>query len=60
MLAITGGIVLAGITDSVAHRLGGFLQMLVISLFLAFAIEPAVSWLARRGWRRGAATGLVF
>lgn len=31
-----------------------------MSLFLSFAIEPAVGYLARRGWRRGAATGLIF
>jgi predicted PurR-regulated permease PerM len=32
---------------------------LVISLFLSFALEPAVNWLARHGWRRGLATALV-
>src|SRR5262249_41968663 len=51
---------LAGIADSIVHRLAGFLQIIVISLFLSFAIEPAVDYLAQRGWRRGAATGLVF
>jgi predicted PurR-regulated permease PerM len=60
MAAIVGGLVLAGIADSLLHRLAGFLQIVMISLFLSFAIEPAVSYLARRGWRRGAATGLVF
>lgn len=60
MLAIAGGIVFAGIADSILHRLAGFIQIIVISLFLSFAIEPAVSYLARRGWRRGLATALVF
>jgi predicted PurR-regulated permease PerM len=60
MAAIIGGLVLAGIADSLLHRLAGFLQIIVISLFLSFAIEPAVDYLAKRGWRRGAATGLVF
>jgi predicted PurR-regulated permease PerM len=32
---------------------------LLVALFLSFAMEPAVNWLVRRGWRRGAATGLV-
>src|SRR5262245_61502107 len=41
-------------------RLRGLIVMLLVSLFLSFAIEPAVNWLERRGWRRGAATGLVF
>jgi predicted PurR-regulated permease PerM len=34
--------------------------MLLVSLFLAFAIEPAANYLARRGWRRGLATATVF
>ncbi|WP_378734353.1 AI-2E family transporter [Nocardia brasiliensis] len=41
-------------------RLQGLLTILLVSLFLAFAIEPAVNWLARRGMRRGPATGVVF
>jgi predicted PurR-regulated permease PerM len=32
---------------------------LLISLFASFALEPAVDWLAARGWRRGVATGLL-
>ncbi|MFD0690064.1 AI-2E family transporter [Actinomadura fibrosa] len=43
-----------------AERLRELLLLLLISLFLAFAIEPAVNWLAARGWRRGLATGLMF
>jgi len=58
--AIAAGVVLAGIADSIVHRLAGFFQIIVISLFLSFAIEPAVDYLAKRGWRRGAATGLAF
>ncbi len=60
VVAIAGGLVLAGIADSLLHRLAGFLQIILISLFLSFAIEPAVGYLAKRGWRRGAATGLMF
>ena len=41
------------------HQLSDFLVLLVISLFLALAIEPAVNRLAARGWKRGAATGLM-
>jgi predicted PurR-regulated permease PerM len=41
-------------------RLRTLLILLLVSLFLAIAIEPAVNALARRGWRRGAATGVVF
>ncbi|QKG19232.1 AI-2E family transporter [Actinomadura verrucosospora] len=42
------------------ERLRGLLLIVLVSLFLAFAIEPAVNRLAARGWRRGAATALMF
>ncbi|MCW2900699.1 MAG: yhhT 3 [Streptosporangiaceae bacterium] len=44
----------------VALRLRGLLLLLLIAMFLALAIEPAVNKLASHGCRRGAATGLVF
>jgi predicted PurR-regulated permease PerM len=37
----------------------GFLLTVVMSFFVAFALLPAVEWLTRRGWRRGAAAGVV-
>lgn len=40
-------------------RLFGFFLLLVISVFLAFAIEPGTNRLARRGMRRGVATSLI-
>jgi predicted PurR-regulated permease PerM len=42
------------------QRLRTLLVLLLVALFLAIAIEPAVNALARRGWRRGAATAVVF
>lgn len=36
------------------------LYMVFVALFIAVAIEPAVQYLDRRGWRRGVATGFVF
>ncbi|MGW7350537.1 AI-2E family transporter [Streptomyces sp. NPDC054784] len=41
-------------------RLVGLLLDVLIAFFLALAMEPAVDWLAARGVRRGAGTGLVF
>ena len=41
------------------RNLRDLIVMLVAALFLSFALEPAVNWLAQRGWRRGVATGLV-
>lgn len=36
-----------------------FILLLMLALLLAIAMEPAVSALANKGWRRGSATGLV-
>lgn len=48
---------------TVALTLLGILQQvvlwIVLALFFSFALEPAVNRLARRGWRRGSATGLL-
>ncbi|WP_419841274.1 AI-2E family transporter [Candidatus Poriferisodalis sp.] len=41
-------------------RLRSLLVVLLVSLFLSFAMEPAVNWLARKGWRRGLGTAAVF
>jgi predicted PurR-regulated permease PerM len=41
-------------------RLRSLIVMLLVSVFLAFAMEPATNYLARRGWRRGLATATVF
>ncbi len=42
------------------HQLIGLLVNVLIAFFLALAIEPAVSWMASRGLRRGFATFIVF
>jgi predicted PurR-regulated permease PerM len=44
----------------VVRALRSVLIILAVSLFLSFAMEPAVQWLSRRGMRRGPATALVF
>ena len=40
-------------------RLRGLLLLLLVSLFLSFAIEPGVNRLVKRGWRRGRATAMI-
>ena len=40
-------------------RLDGLALLLVISLFLALAVEPGVNRLVRRGWRRGTSTAVI-
>ncbi len=44
----------------VLRRLRGLLILVLISFFLSIALEPGVNYLARRGWRRGLATGAMF
>jgi predicted PurR-regulated permease PerM len=41
------------------RQLSTLLTWIVVALFASFALEPAVDWLARRGWRRGLATGVI-
>lgn len=43
-----------------AFRLSSIIFMVFVSVFVTVAFEPPVHYLAKRGWRRGAATGLVF
>jgi predicted PurR-regulated permease PerM len=43
-----------------AFRLSSVIFMVFVSLFVTVAFEPPVHFLAKRGWRRGAATGVVF
>lgn len=44
----------------VAYRLRGLIFMLVISLFISIALEPAVQFLTSRGWTRRGASAIVF
>jgi predicted PurR-regulated permease PerM len=54
------GFALLWLARGVLHSLRPFFLMLLVSLFLSFAIEPAVNALERRGMRRGLATGGIF
>jgi predicted PurR-regulated permease PerM len=40
-------------------KLHSLLVLLLVAFFISFAMEPAVAWLERRGWRRGMGTALV-
>lgn len=60
LLSLVVALVAAYATLIVVRALRDLLVMLLVALFLSFAMEPAVQWLAERGWRRGAATGFVF
>jgi predicted PurR-regulated permease PerM len=53
-----GGLIALAVRDTFG-KLSNLLVILLVSLFLSLAIEPGVNRLARRGWRRGSATGLI-
>ncbi|MFC7450262.1 AI-2E family transporter [Rhodococcus daqingensis] len=55
LLAVAGYQVLGWLLQS----LRGFLGMLFLAWLFSITLEPVVDWFERRGWRRGAGTGLV-
>ncbi|MFH1103761.1 MAG: AI-2E family transporter [Actinomycetota bacterium] len=44
----------------VLRQLRSLLVIIGISLFLSIALEPGVNFLARKGWKRGLGTGVMF
>ncbi len=59
LLMVVLAIFAAYATFMLIRTLRNLLLWLVAALFLSFALEPAVNFLVRRGWRRGAATAAV-
>jgi predicted PurR-regulated permease PerM len=53
------GFLMALVVRELFGMVSGFMLLLLVSLFLALAIEPGVNWLQRRGWRRGSGTGAI-
>lgn len=43
-----------------AWKISHLLFMVFVAVFVAVAVEPPVHTLAKRGWKRGTATGVVF
>lgn len=60
LVMVFGTIVGLWAAFNVVSRLKGLFILLAISLFLSIALEPGVNYLAKRGWRRGLATGVMF
>lgn len=61
ILAVAVSVALFDATLSILDRLTSLIAMVVVALFLSFAIEPAVSFMATRyGMRRGLTTFLCF
>jgi predicted PurR-regulated permease PerM len=59
-LVVAGVLVATAAVAWLVLRLSNIIFMVFVSLFVAVAIEPPVHYLEKRGWRRGAATGVVF
>ena len=60
LLFVIAGIALASMVFLAFFRqIKDLLIWAFVALFASFALEPAVAWLAKRGMRRGMATGLI-
>ncbi len=59
LVAVGGLVVVLYAARWVLVELRVLVMMLAVALFLSLAMEPLVDRLARRGWRRGSATGVV-
>ncbi|MGI9605484.1 MAG: AI-2E family transporter [Acidimicrobiales bacterium] len=54
------GVIALWLLRGLFQDLSGFLVTLLISFFFSFALEPAVNWLERIGFRRGVGTLIMF
>lgn len=59
-LVVAIALLLVAFVLFLASHLSNLLFMVFVSLFVAVAFEPPVHFLAKRGWKRGSATGVVF
>lgn len=59
-LVVAGVLLALGALIWFAGQISGVLFMVFVAIFVAVAMEPPVHLLAKRGWRRGPATGVVF
>ena len=54
------GLIVIWVLQRLFESLSGFLVTVLISFFFSFALEPAVNWLERVGFRRGIGTVIMF
>ena len=60
ILVLVVGATIVLLFTGLAGKLTSFFGIIFTAFFLSFALEPGVNWFAKRGWRRGSATGLIF
>src|SRR5262249_21261677 len=58
-LAATAGVFVVLLISSALYALRNILVLVVIAMFLAISLDPAVRWLVRRGVRRSIAVTLI-
>jgi predicted PurR-regulated permease PerM len=59
LASIVVAVLLGMLVFNVLRALRDLIEILVVSLFLSFALEPAVAYLSRHGMRRGFATFVI-
>jgi predicted PurR-regulated permease PerM len=59
-LAVGGVLLATAAILFLVFRLSNLVFMIFVAVFVAVAMEPPVHFLEKKGWRRGAATGVVF
>ncbi|MFP3915472.1 MAG: AI-2E family transporter [Actinomycetota bacterium] len=59
-LTVAGTVVAVAGALWLLFQIRSLLYMIFVALFISVALEPAVQYLDKRGWRRGWATGVVF
>jgi predicted PurR-regulated permease PerM len=59
-LVVAGVLLALGALIWFAGQISGVLFMVFVAIFVAVAMEPPVHLLAKRGWKRGPATAVVF
>ena len=58
---VAGVVITVAVAYVALSRARSLVSMLIVALFFGIAMHPGVTWLSRRfGWRRGAATGVIF
>ena len=54
------GVLSVALAAFAVYAVRSVLVLVIISLFIAVGLDPAVRWLVRRGFRRGVAVGVIF
>lgn len=59
-VAVSLGVLTVALAALTVYTVRSVLVLVVIALFIAVGLDPAVRWLVRRGLRRGVAVGVIF